>query len=143
MIEQLSSLKYEKHYLLFVLSFRVLIENATKKYLVSCAKKDLRSGLGENVNLMIEDILLKTQQLSDPQQKMLYDMLGGRDSFKNQLKVIKDEYYKNGTQESLATLLNTLTHNPIRVEEVYALNIANNKILPLIIISEKIMELQP
>lgn len=143
LIEQLSSLKYEKHYLLFVLSFRVLIENATKKYLVNCAKKDLRGGLGENVNLMIEDILSRVKQLSDPQQKILYDMLGGRDSFKNQLKVIKDEFYKNGTQESLATLLNTLTHNPIRVEEVDALNIANNKILPLIIISERVMELQP
>lgn len=142
LIEQLSSLKYEKHYLLFVLSFRVLVENTSKKYLVRCAKKGLRGGLGENVNLMIEDILSRTKQLSEIQQKMLYDMLGGQDSFRSQLKVIKDEFYKNGIQGSLATRLNTLTHNPIRMEEVDALNIANNKILPLIIISEKVMEFQ-
>lgn len=143
LIEQLSSLKYEKHYLLFVLAFRVLIENATKKYLVSYAKKDLMSGIGENVNLMIEDILTRTQQLGITQKNTLHSMLGGYHSFRNQLEVIKEEFYKSGNQGSLATKLNALTHNPVRIEEVDALNIANNKILPLIIISEKIMELQP
>ena len=143
LIEQLSTLKYEKHYLLFVLSFRVLVENTTKKYLVGYAKKDLGGGFGINVNIMIEDILSRTKQLKIPYQRILYDMLGGRDSFQNQLECIKDEFYKNGNQGSLATRLNALTHNPIRIEEVDALNIANNKILPLIIISEKIMELQP
>ncbi|WP_433943160.1 ATP-binding protein [Paenibacillus sp. SN-8-1] len=141
LIEQLSSLKYEKHYLLFVMSFRVLIENAAKKYLVSFAQKDLRAGLGENVNLMIEDILARTSQLEAPKQSIIYGMFGGRDSFRNQLKVIKDEFYKNGSQELLATRLNALTHNPIRMEELDALNIANNKILPLILVSEKLMEL--
>lgn len=140
LIEQLSSLKYEKHYLLFVLSFRVLVENTVKKYLVSCTDKDLRKGLGENVNLMVEDILATVKTLDITQQKTLYGMLGGSDPFKNNLVSIKDEFYKNGKQESLANRLNSLTHMPIRMEEVDAVNIANNKILPLIIISEKIME---
>jgi len=140
LIEQISSLKYEKHYLLFVLSFRVLVEDITKKYLINF-NKNLKSGLGENVSTMIDDILETTKKLDKSRQVILYNMLGGFHQYSNHLKFIKDEFYKNNEQGSLSNLLNSLTHTPRRIEEVDALNIANNIISPLIVVSEKLIEL--
>lgn len=141
LIEQLSSLRYEKHYLLFVLSFRVLIEDMTKRYLVGFRNINLRSGLGENVSLMIDDILITAKSLTRPQQATLTDMLGGHHGFNNHLTTIKEEFYKNAAQGSLSIKLNSLSHSPRRINEDDALDIANNKILPLIVISEKLIEL--
>lgn len=141
LIEQLSSLKYSKHYLLFVLSFRVLIEDLTKKYIVGFKNMKLKSGLGENVSVMIDDIMQTTRRLSKPQQATINDMLGGYHGYYTHLSTIKEEFFKNGAQGSLSNTLNSLSHSPRRITEEDALNIANNTILPLIVVSEKLMEI--
>ncbi|MEK4298870.1 ATP-binding protein [Oceanobacillus sp. FSL W8-0428] len=142
LLEQLSRLNYNDFYLLYSLVFRVFIEDITKKYNVSRNLSD-RRGLGEKVNLMINDMLDivkdNNSSLTANQKNELLSLLGGKEPFKNELNVIKAQFYKDGQQQILATKLNSFTHNPKYIERKEALSIANNTILPLIILSQKII----
>lgn len=144
LIKQVTSLKYENHYLIYVMALRTILEDQTKCYIVS-RKLLLGGGLGENVKIMIDDlkklINRKDTTLSLNEKNELESLLGGAKSFNSQLDVIKSEFHDGAKQQVLATKLNTFTHSPRRIPKEEALDITNDKILPLIVISQRAMSL--
>ncbi|MBC1803310.1 ATP-binding protein [Listeria booriae] len=142
LLEQLRLLDFDKFYLMYSMAFRVFIEDVVKNYIAS-RKLKLSGGLGDNVRTMIEDMLAlirKESVLDDLERAEITKLLGGNESFKNELGVIKSEFHDGHAQQILATILNTNAHNPKKMIKEDALNIANNKILPLMVISQKIIE---
>jgi len=55
------------------------------------------------------------------------------------LDVIKDKFHKEGKQQILATKLNTFAHTPVWMNQREALDIANNVILPLMLLSDRVI----
>lgn len=143
LLNQILQLKYEDFFLLYGMVFRALVEDVTKKYNLARGIQ-YRKALGEKVNLMVQDMLElvkdKHELLTTEQKNELEAFLGGKELFKSELNIISSEFYKDGKQGMLATKLNSLTHNPKFIEKNEALSIANNNILPLIIISQKIIK---
>lgn len=141
LLKQVTSLNYETHYLVYVMAFRALTEDLAKKY-IGARELTLRSGLGEKIACVIDDLKditkQKNQVLTNNQKQELQRFFGGYNSFNNQLDVIKNKFYKDGQQQILATKLNTFAHTPVWMDQREALDIANNVILPLMLLSDRV-----
>lgn len=141
LISQLSKLDYKKFYLLFVIAFRAIIEDISKKYLNARGIK-LYGDFGQNVKQMTDDILsvIRDPNLIDAQDKIFIEnLLGGFNAFKNYFETTGAEFYNNGKQGIKAIALNSFTHTPRWMEIEEAENMANNVILPLHMISKEII----
>ncbi|MCY7690157.1 hypothetical protein MH111_06860, partial [Bacillus altitudinis] len=142
LLDQLIKLKYEQFYLVYNMAFRVLIEDIAKVY-ITARGLDQRKALGEKVNIVIEDLLSlvnkKKSELSNEQIDQLTGFMGGLTSYKNELNAIKDEFYESGKQGKIANLLNSFAHNPKWISREDAVSIANNKILPIMFLTQKVI----
>lgn len=141
LINQLKTLEYKKHYLLFVIAFRAILEGIAKRYLNS-RSINLCGDFGQNVKLMTEDILkiIKDSEIIKPQDRTyMENIFGGYHAFKNYFTSIGADFYYNGKQGIKATKLNSFIHSPRWMEIEEAENLANNVILPLHVISREII----
>jgi len=142
LLKQVTSLDYETHYLVYVMAFRALTEDLAKKY-IGARELTLKAGLGEKIASVIDDLKDITKQkdttLTKPQKEELQRFFGGHNPFNNQLDVIKDKFHKEGKQQILATKLNTFAHTPVWMNQREALDIANNVILPLMLLSDRVI----
>lgn len=142
LLKQVTSLDYETHYLVYVMAFRALTEDLAKKY-IGARELKVRAGLGEKIASVIDDVKditkPKDNTLTKTQKEELQRFFGGYNPFNNQLDVIKDKFYKEGKQQILATKLNTFAHTPVWMNQRDALDIANNVILPLMLLSDRVV----
>lgn len=142
LINQVTSLSYESHYLIYVMTFRVLIDDVSKRY-IAARNLEVKKALGENVRIMIDDLkkLIKVNEntLTRDQKESLKALFGGDDPYRNELDMIKSGFYDNGKQEISATKFNVFAHNPRRIPKDEALHIANNVILPVMVLSQRVM----
>lgn len=142
LIGQLSKLSYKDYYLLYVIAFRAILEDISKKYL-NIRRINLYSDFGQNIKAMIDDILqvIKDKEIIRHEDKVFIEnRLGGYHAFKNYFESISTEFYCNGKQGNKAIKLNSFTHSPRWMEIEEAEDIANNIILPLLVISSDIIE---
>lgn len=141
LIKQVTSLSYDTHYLVYVIAFRVLVDDAAKCY-IATRKLSIARGLGENVATMINDLrdIVKNHVnvLTNEQKEDLKNLMGGYDLYRNELDVIKNKFHDGAEQKILATELNTFAHNPKKIPKDQALAIANNVILPLMVLSQRV-----
>ncbi|WP_277714154.1 ATP-binding protein [Bacillus atrophaeus] len=130
LVKQLIGLNYEEKYLLYVISFRAIIEDVVKKYL-HLSNIPLKGNLKDNLIAMLLDLQVKLKIVkNDPLTKEKQNILQkfkGRDSFNNFIVSVKIKF----EQDDYDKFLHSLTHNPVKIREESALEIANNLILPL------------
>jgi hypothetical protein len=141
LINQLSKLDYKKFYLLFVIGFRAILEDISKKYL-NVRGINLHGDFGQNVKTMTDDILqiVKDPSIIKTQDKIyIENLIGGYNAFKNYFETIGIDFYCNGNQGIKAKALNSFAHNPRWMEIEEAENMANNTILPLYVVSKEII----
>ena len=144
LINQLRKLNYKDCYLLYVITFRSMLEDISKKYLNS-RKINLQGDFGKNIRLMTDDILqiINNKSLIDTTDKIyIENIFGGYNAFKNFFQVTGDDFYciSTGKQGIKATRLNSFVHAPRWMEIEEAENIANNIILPLYVVSKEIIK---
>ena len=134
-IDSLRKLDYEDYYILYVVSFRTLLEDISKRYLNLRGIK-LEGDFAHNVAKMIIDVsLFVFDKTSYKKEKLILESLfGGYNALKTFLQSIEREFYHNGTQGPLGTTLNSYTHNPRFMPYKEAERIANDIILPLYVI---------
>lgn len=130
LVEQLYDLDYEKHYLLFVISFRAILEDMVKKYNYK-RQLGLSGIFKDNLLLMIDDLkgIIKASK-NDPlkqQKQNVHVKFKGYDNLNNFLISVETRF----RNENYDKFLHSLTHNPTRIEYTFAKEIANELILPL------------
>ncbi|WP_252225970.1 ATP-binding protein [Clostridium sp. ZBS2] len=139
-ISALSSLKYDKYYCLYVISFRAILEDLAKRYL-NFRAIPINGDLGKNIKNMAEDMLnicRDNTKISKSNKEYIENMLGGFNAFKGFLESIQNEFHCGGKPGHKANKLNSLVHNPRFISIDEAEEIANDTILPLLLISQEI-----
>jgi hypothetical protein len=143
LIFQLRKLEYKNFYLIYVIAFRSILEDISKKYL-NTREIPLCGDFGQNIRLMTDDILkiIKDKNFITSQDKSkLENILGGYNSFKNFFETTGCDFYDKGKQGNKAAKLNSFVHTPRWMEIEEAENMANNIILPLYIISKEVLNM--
>ncbi|WP_404467112.1 ATP-binding protein [Planococcus rifietoensis] len=139
LVKQLIDLNYDQKYLLYIISFRAILEDMVKKYL-SRRNIALTGNLKGNLVLMVSDIqtLMEAKKTDPLKQKKLEIMskFKGRDAMNNFLVGISVKFQT----ESYDKFLHSLTHNPSKIQKDLALEIANDVILPLYKINKLLID---
>ncbi|MCC5422357.1 hypothetical protein, partial [Clostridium botulinum] len=141
-ITQLKNFKYKDFYLIFVIAFRSILEDISKRYL-NTRNLNLHGSLGENIKFMTDDmvsIVRKEDFIDKIDKQKIENIFGGWYSFKNSLETIGNDFYIDGKPGSKATKLNSFLHIPRFMEIEEAENISNDIILPLIVASQEILK---
>ncbi|MGO4532646.1 ATP-binding protein [Paenibacillus sp. 2TAF8] len=130
LVRQLNGLEYNEKYLLYVISFRAILEDIVKKY-ISRRSLVLSGKFKENITLMISDIqnvltIIKNDPLKSEKIK-IQQIFKGNDSLNNFLVGVNIKF----SNENYEKLLHSLTHNPAKIDKSLALEIANDIILPI------------
>lgn len=138
-VNQLKGLDYETKYLLYVVSFRVIIEDITKSYLY---KRDisLSGQLKKDIENMIVDMqqtlrISKNDYFKDSKKK-IHNKFKGYNALKNFLVSLNVKFQNSDYEQ----LLHSLTHNPSKIQKSLALEIANDIILPLYLLEKNLTE---
>ncbi len=134
LIEQLKGLKYDEKYLLYMVSFRTILEDLVKEYISKRPSLELGANLKENVVLVIKDLLqvveINKKDSYVKEKRKIHEKFKGRNPLKNFLSTIKTDFECHDYDK----YLNDLTHNPIKQEVTWALKMANDIILPLYVL---------
>ncbi|PZT55625.1 ATP-binding protein [Paenibacillus silvae] len=130
LVRQLNGLDYNDRHLLYVISFRAILEDIVKKYISRRAL--ILSGIfKENITLMISDIQdVLTISRNDPlksEKIKIKQIFKGNDALNNYLVGVNIKF----SNENYEKLLHSLTHNPAKIDKSLALEIANDIILPI------------
>ncbi|WP_233879887.1 ATP-binding protein [Virgibacillus halodenitrificans] len=130
LVKQLYGLEYDEKYLLYVISFRAILEDLTKKYL-NKQGKPLSGNFKNNMINMLLDIqeVLKTNK-NDPlkdEKVIIMQKFKGYDALNNFIIGVNVKF----NNENYDKFLHSLTHNPAKIHRDLALEIANDLILPL------------
>ncbi|MGZ9586471.1 ATP-binding protein [Paenibacillus marinisediminis] len=131
LVKQLVGLKYDEKYLLYVISFRAILEEIVKKYYSKRPLLTLNSEFKDNITGMLSDIqsVLNIRR-NDPLESKKLEVK----------KVFKGHYALNNflvgvnvkfANENYDKFLHSLTHNPSKIDKGLALEVANDIILPL------------
>ncbi|MBM7580567.1 hypothetical protein [Jeotgalibacillus terrae] len=133
--KQLKSLNYDDKYLLYVISFRAILEDIVKKYLYD-RNIPMVGNFKENMIKMLVDMqdILKVTKTSTKkdEKKRILQKFKGYDAFNNFIAGINIKF----NSENYDKFLHSLTHNPSKVDKDFALEIANDLILPLYVLSK-------
>ncbi|AJF32779.1 hypothetical protein ST12_08470 [Clostridium botulinum] len=140
LVSKLKSLDYKKYYLLYVISFRCILEDLSKRYL-NFRNINLNGDFGLNIKNMTDDMLKVCKDnnlIAFENKKYIEALLGGFNAFKNFLESTGNDFYYESKQGQKAIKLNSLVHTPrwLSIEE--AEELANDTILPLLMISQEI-----
>ncbi|WP_179879628.1 ATP-binding protein [Bacillus cereus] len=130
LVKQLFGLPYDQKYLLYVISFRAILEDMVKNYLIKRGI-NFSGNFKDNMNSMLVDLefilkVSKGDHLKD-QKVRIKEKFKGHDALNNFLIGINVKF----SQDSYDKFLHSLTHNPSKINEDLALEIANDVILPL------------
>lgn len=129
-IQQLYGLDYQKYYLLYIVSFRAIIENMSKEYIIQ-NNLTLSGQLKDNVKCMVAHLLQKISiNGNDPQKQQkteIHELFKGFQSLKNFLGSVKVKFDSGSYDE----LLHSMTHNPSIISYSFASEIANEIIVPM------------
>jgi len=129
-VHQLYELNYQKHYLLYIISFRAIIENMAKEYIIQNGLS-LSGQFKQNVANMATHLLNRiTITSNDPQNQQkneIHTLFKGFTSLKNFLNSVEVKF----TSGNYDSLLHSMTHNPSIVSYSLAIEIANEMIVPL------------
>ncbi|HCX6194262.1 TPA: hypothetical protein OZX80_002213, partial [Listeria monocytogenes] len=125
-------LKYSEKNLLYIISFRAILESTIKNYIFKRSTLELRSKLKDNVLTAIDDLLIITEikGKNDPlkeKKATIHKKFKGRDQLRSFLMSLKVKFDK----EKYDKFFHSLTHNPAIIEETLALELANDIILPI------------
>ncbi|MCY9445183.1 ATP-binding protein [Bacillus haynesii] len=140
LVKQLVGLKYDEKYLLYVISFRAILEDIVKKYYAKRPLLPMKSELGDNITQMLSDIqLVLKSKKNDPlgEEKLsVKKIFKGHHALNNFLvgvnvKIANENYDK---------FLHSLTHNPSKIDKSLAIEVANDIILPLHTLSNLLNE---
>ncbi|EHR4813385.1 TPA: ATP-binding protein [Enterococcus faecalis] len=140
LVLQLNGLKYSDKYLLYIISFRAIIESLVKDYISKRSDLSLRGSLQENVEITIDDLLrvIDTNK-KDPFQSeklLIHNKFKGRAALKNFLSSLKIKFNSKNYDQ----FLHSLTHNPTIIDKSLALEVANEMILPLYVLINSLDE---
>lgn len=134
LVHQLYDLNYDEKFLLYIISFRAILEDITKTYIGNRPNLSLMGQLKLNIEKMIDDLIdviqiaandpLKTEKIE------VHTKFKGRDALKNFLTSIKVKFSNNSYDQ----FLHSLTHNPAKINKELALEISNDIILPLYVL---------
>ncbi len=134
LVTQLDGLNYDKKYLLYIISFRAILESLVKEYISKRPNLNLNGNLKDNVKITIDDLLLVLQtNKHDPLQsrkQIIHEKFKGWSALKNFLSTLKVKFEADNYDQ----FLHSLTHNPTIIDKTLALEVANEMILPLYIL---------
>ncbi|MCU7201594.1 ATP-binding protein [Turicibacter sanguinis] len=133
---------YSDYYCLYIVAFRVILEDICKRYL-NKRNISLENNLGQNIYKMTNDMLstISDKTLIDfHDKKSIENLLGGYNALKDYLIDTGFNFYKDGKSGAYANKLNSHTHNPRCMLLEEAETIANNIIVPLYVLSNQILE---
>ncbi|MCY8999247.1 hypothetical protein P8840_11875, partial [Bacillus spizizenii] len=138
-VKQLYDLEYNDKYLLYVISFRAILEDLTKEYL-NKQRITLSGNLKDNIISMLLDLqeVLKTSK-KDPlkdEKLSIKQKFKGHDALNNFIIGVKVKF----NNENYDKFLHSLTHNPTMIHRDLALEIANDLILPLYTLDKLLTE---
>ncbi|WP_348621574.1 ATP-binding protein [Paenibacillus polymyxa] len=130
LVKQLVGLKYDDKYLLYVISFRAILEEIVKKY-YSKRPLILNSEFKDNITGMLSDIqsVLRISRNDPLEQNKLEvkKVFKGHHALNNFLVGVNVKF----ANENYDKFLHSLTHNPSKIDKGLALEVANDIILPL------------
>lgn len=138
-VEQLRGLDYSKKYLLYTVSFRVILEAFIKDYINLRNGLCLSGSLKENVLKVIDDLLEvvkmngKNDNLKEEKNK-IYKKFKGYSALKNFLTTTRIKF----SSKNYDQIFNSLTHSPTKLEKNLSLELVNEMILPLYVLIEKL-----
>ncbi len=141
LIEQLKKLNYSDFYLLYNIAFRSILEDISKRYLAAL-QINLCGDFSLNIKNMCDsmlEILKSKNKLSKEDKNKIELLFGGFNALKNYLEVTSSEFHNNNTPGIRSNQLNSITHTPRWTDIKNAEYIANNIIIPLYVLSEKII----
>ncbi|MEC1549817.1 procyclic acidic repetitive family protein, partial [Bacillus rugosus] len=138
-VKQLYDLEYNDKYLLYVISFRAILEDLTKEYL-NKQRITLSGNLKDNIISMLLDLqeVLKTSK-KDPlkdEKLSIKQKFKGHDALNNFIIGVNVKF----NNENYDKFLHSLTHNPAMIHRDLALEIANDLILPLYTLDKLLTE---
>ncbi|WP_024424016.1 ATP-binding protein [Bacillus safensis] len=140
LVKQLVGLKYDDKYLLYVISFRAILEDIVKKYYAKRPSLNMKSEFKDNISDMLSDIqLLLKNKKNDPleQEKLsVKKRFKGHNALNNFLVGVNVKF----SSENYDKFLHSLTHNPAMIDKSLAIEIANDIILPLYTLSDLLSE---
>jgi hypothetical protein len=140
LVKQLAGLNYDEKYLLYVISFRAILEDIVKKYYVKRPTLTLKSELKDNVTEMLSDIqLVLKSSKNDPlnqQKQSVKKIFKGHHALNNFLVGVNVKF----ANANYDKFLHSLTHNPSKIDKSLALEVANDIILPLHTLSNILSE---
>ncbi|GEM_PF-3445212 len=134
LVLQLDGLDYSKKYLLYIISFRAILESLVKDYISKRSNLNLKSSLQKNVEVTIDDLLnvIETNRQDQFQSEKLaiHEKFKGRAALKNFLSSLKIKFNSSNYDQ----FLHSLTHNPTKIDKSLALEVSNEMILPLYVL---------
>lgn len=140
LVHQLDGLEYSQKYLLYIISFRAILESLVKDYISKRPNLHLKSSLQENVEITIVDLLIVIETNKKDQYQsekiLIHEKFKGRSALKNFLSSLKIKFNKNGYDQ----FLHSLTHNPTIIDKSLALEVTNEMILPLYVLINSLDE---
>ncbi|MDJ1152754.1 ATP-binding protein [Macrococcus caseolyticus] len=128
-VYQLKDLDYEKKYLLYLISFRTILDDILKNYI---ANNDLKldGDLKNNVDVVVEHILKNIKQNPNNNVVKIHRKFNGYNQLKDNLKSLQTKFSK----EHYSSVLNKITHNPSPINSSFAAELSNEIILPLYVL---------
>ncbi len=142
LIIQLNKLKYEDGYLLYNMAFRTILEETYKK-LFAYNKTNIEKDMDKNILKFLDQIdayLLnknKDIQKEKIRLKILNNDFSGYNELKNFLGEVKSNFKDKNS--SYMDILNSYVHTPRNMDYKFSLYMANDVILPLVILTELII----
>ncbi|MBD2848539.1 ATP-binding protein [Paenibacillus sp. IB182496] len=139
LVKQLVGLKYDDKYMLYVISFRAILEDIVKKY-YSKRPFPLSSEFKDNITGMLSDIqsVMRITR-NDPlehQKQEVKKIFKGHYALNNFLAGVNVKF----ANENYDKFLHSLTHNPSKIDKSLALEVANDIILPLHTLSNQLSD---
>ncbi len=134
-------MNYSDFYLLYNIAFRSILEDISKRYLAAL-QINLCGDFSLNIKNMCDsmlEILKSKNKLSKEDKNKIELLFGGFNALKNYLEVTSSEFHNNNTPGIRSNQLNSITHTPRWTDIKNAEYIANNIIIPLYVLSEKII----
>lgn len=132
LVFQLDGLKYSEKNLLYIISFRAILESTIKNYISKRPTLELSNSFKDNVLVAIDDLLIITEikgkkDSLKEKKTAIHKKFKGRDQLSSFLTSLKVKFDK----EKYDKFFHSLTHNPATIEESLALELANDIILPI------------
>ncbi|GIO21130.1 hypothetical protein J18TS1_42300 [Oceanobacillus oncorhynchi subsp. incaldanensis] len=134
LVLQLDGLDYSRKYLLYIISFRAILESLVKDYISKRSDLNLKSSLQKNVEVTIDDLLnvidIKKHDPFKSEKSAIHEKFKGRAALKNFLSTLKIKFNSSNYDQ----FLHSLTHNPTKIDKSLALEVSNEMILPLYVL---------